>query len=149
MTSLRSYEPWNVLHRMHDDLTRLLARDVETSDGDGANVVTGRWTPAVDVREEADRFVISADVPGVDPKAVEVTMDDGVLTIKGEREVGSRTSEEGYRRVERVHGAFHRRFSLPDHVDAEKISAHAKNGVLEITVPKAEKVKPRRIEIQA
>jgi len=148
MRTLKTYEPWNVLERMHNDISRLLAQDVESSNGDGSSVVTSRWTPSVDIKEEPERFVITADLPGVDPKEIEVTMDNGVLTIKGERTTSSRTEDEGYRRVERVYGTFYRRFSLPDYVDAEHISAQSKNGVLELTVPKSEKVKPRRIEIQ-
>ena len=106
------------------------------------------WVPAVDIKEEDTRFVIHADVPGVDPDDIEVRMEDGVLTIKGERQSEDKEEREGYKRIERVRGSFFRRFSLPDTADAEGITAKAKNGVLEIIIPKHEKVQPRRIEVQ-
>ena len=101
----------------------------------------------MDIKEEEQQFVIHVDVPGIDPKAVEVFMENGVLTIKGERQ--SESQQNGnYKRVERVYGSFYRRFSLPDTADAEGISATGKNGVLEITIPKKAAAQPRRIEIK-
>jgi len=107
------------------------------------------WTPRVDVREEAGRFVISADLPGVDLASVEVQMERNVLTLKGERKAD--TLPEGARltRGERRHGAFDRRFALPDSADAEGIVANGRNGVLEIVIPKKVQSAPRRITINA
>lgn len=144
--ALTNYEPWGLLNR----LNQLAYADKPPSDSDSdySNVVTSHWRPAVDIKEEADRFLITADLPGVDPKDIEITMDNGVLTIKGERHSESTEGKDGYKRVERVSGAFYRRFSLPDTADAERIEATGKNGVLEVTLPKHEKVQPRKIEVK-
>ncbi len=150
--ALVRYEPWNLLDRLQKEfnLQNLLdpyAREVEGEDY--SNVVTSRWRPAVDIKEEEDRFVIYADLPGVDPKNIEITMEQGVLTLKGERSEETKEEREGYKRVERVSGSFYRRFSLPDIADAERIEAKGKNGVLEITLPKQEKAQPRKITVKS
>jgi HSP20 family protein len=89
------------------------------------------------------------DLPGVDPAAVEITSEHGVLTIRGKREQARREDAQGYRRVERITGEFLRRFSLPDSVDTQNIKAKAANGVLEVTIPKLAQVQPQRIAVQA
>jgi HSP20 family protein len=149
--SLATYEPWGLLDRVQQQLNQLGYADksLATSDNDSSNVVTSHWRPAVDIKEEADRFLITADLPGVEPKDIEITMDNGVLTIKGERKSETRDEREGYKRVERVSGAFYRRFSLPDTADAERIEATGKDGVLEVVLPKHEKVQPRKIEVKS
>lgn len=147
--SIRSYEPWNLLDRFQEQLSQLgySNRELANSDHDQSHVVTSHWRPAVDIKEEADRFVIMADLPGVDPGDIEITMENGVLSIKGERKSEIRDEKEGYKRVERVSGTFYRRFSLPDSADAERIEAKGKDGVLEVSLPKHEKVQPRRIAV--
>lgn len=147
--SIRSYEPWNLLDRFQEQLSQLgyANREIANSDHDQSHVVTSHWRPAVDIKEEADRFVIMADLPGVDPGDIEITMENGVLSIKGERKSEIRDEKEGYKRVERVSGTFYRRFSLPDSADAERIKAKGKDGVLEVSLPKHEKVQPRRIAV--
>ena len=149
--SLANYEPWSLLDRFQQELKQrgYADRAIAGNDNDYSNVVTSRWSPAVDIKEEADRFLITADLPGVDPKDIEITMDNGILTIKGERQSEAREEKEGYKRVERVSGAFYRRFSLPDTADAERIEAKGKDGVLEIILPKHEKVQPRKIEVKS
>jgi HSP20 family protein len=149
--SLVRYEPYKLFDRFQKEIGRLGLADSLMKDiieGDNSNIATSSWCPAVDIKEEADRFVIMADIPGVDPADIEVTMEHGMLTIKGERSSESETEKEGFRRVERTSGTFYRRFSLPETADADKIEASGKNGVLEIVLPKQEKVKPRRIEIK-
>lgn len=144
--AITRYEPFDVFRRLSEQLDALragLPMDEESS------VVTSSWRPAVDIKEEADKFVIFADVPGVDPKNIEVTMDNGIITIKGERAEEKEEEREGYRRVERSRGSFYRRFSLPDTADADRIAARTANGVLEITIPKREAVKPRKIEVRS
>jgi HSP20 family protein len=111
-----------------------------------AQTAATQWAPRVDIREEAQRFVILADIPGVDPAQIEVQMDKGVLSVKGERPVATE-SEGKFSRAERKLGAFHRRFTLPDSADAEGISAVGKHGVLEISIPKKAQSTPRRITI--
>ncbi len=149
--SLVNYEPWGLLDRFQQQLNQLGYADkpLAGNDNDYSNIVTSHWRPAVDIKEEADRFLITADLPGVDPKEIEITMDNGVLTIKGERKTEARDEKEGYKRVERVSGAFYRRFSLPDSADAERIEAKGRDGVLEVTLPKLEKVQPRKIEVKS
>lgn len=150
--ALVRYEPWNLLDKVQDELNRLGLFDQfrrDAIEGDNSSVVTSHWRPAVDIREEADRFVIEADLPGIDPKDIEITMEQGVLTIKGERYSEKEETREGYKRVERVSGTFYRRFSLPDSADADHIEAKGKNGVLEIVLPKQEKVQPRKISVKS
>jgi HSP20 family protein len=143
------YEPWGLLRRFHDDVNQLFGegRVGSAADGDRSSIVTSNWTPAVDIKEEDERFLLKADVPGVAPKDIEVTMEDGVLTIKGERKHESEEEANGYKRVERSYGSFYRRFSLPDTANAEGVTAQGKDGVLEVVIPKHEKVQPRRITV--
>ena len=140
MTIVR-YEPWAFVGRLQRQLDRAL--------GDVADSATISWIPHVDVHEEAERFVVAVDLPGVDGKNIEITADKGVLTIKGERQSEKKSSKDGYERVERASGTFLRRFTLPESVDAEAIKASHVNGVLEISIPKRPTEQPRRIEIQA
>ena len=143
------YEPWGLLRRFNDDVNQLFSesRNLPVTEGDRSSIVTSNWSPAVDIKEEDERFVLKADIPGVDPKDIDVSMEDGVLTIKGERKHESEEEAEGYKRVERSYGSFYRRFSLPDTADAERVTAKGKDGVLEVFIPKQEKVQPRRITV--
>ena len=141
------YEPWSLLNQLHNEIDQLFTPQRRRLGEDNANVATSDWTPAVDIKEEADRFVIHADIPGVDPKDIDVHMENGILTIRGERQSESKEEREGYKRIERVRGSFYRRFSLPDTANAEAISAKSQHGVLEVVIPKQQKVQPRRIEV--
>ncbi len=114
---------------------------------DDSSVVTSQWAPAVDIHEEPERFVLYADLPGVDPQDIEVQMDRGLLTIKGERRAETPMEGGRYSRVERLHGVFHRRFALPDSADPEGISASGHDGVLQVVIPKRPESKPRRIQV--
>lgn len=143
--SLIRYEPWGMLEQMRKDMDRMF----ENRSDENSNVVTSDWVPAVDVKEEKDAFIIKADIPGVEPKDIEVHMENGMLTIRGTREQESKEERDGYKRVERVSGNFYRRFGLPDTADADKISAKSNHGVLEIRIPKQEKVQPRKIDVKS
>jgi HSP20 family protein len=112
-----------------------------------SDVVTSDWAPRVDIKEFDDKFALYADLPGVDPKDVDITMDDGVLSIKGKRELENLEERKNYRRMERSYGSFYRRFSLPETVNSNSIKAKAKDGVLTVKIQKLEKVQPRRIEV--
>lgn len=114
-----------------------------------ANEAKPAWTPRVDVREEPARFVISADLPGVDPAAIDIQMEKNVLTLKGERKAETLPEGATLTRGERRHGAFDRRFVLPDSADADGIVANGRHGVLEIVIPKKAQSAPRRIAINA
>ncbi len=147
MTVIR-YEPGSLFNQLQSEINRLFESRLGPGGEDSSTVVTSHWMPAVDIREEADRFVLYADVPGVDPKDIEVTMENGVLTIRGERKLEAEEEREGYKRMERSRGTFYRRFSLPDSADPERVSARGKNGVLEVTIPKHERVQPRKISVE-
>lgn len=144
MTRMTS-DPWQLLKLWQDELNRG-ARPLARSDD--SSLVGGDWTPAVDIKEEADRYVLRADIPGVEPEKIELSMEDGMLTIKGEKQHEVTENREGYSRVERSYGSFYRRFSLPDNTDPELIKASGKDGVLEVTIPKVEVKTSRKIEIQ-
>ncbi len=134
------YSPWLV--RGNVQAKQALNRFFDDAQDQG-------FTPRVDVREEATRFVILADLPGIDPADIEVQMDRNVLTLKGERKAEPAGDDARTTRSERRHGSFERRFTLPDNVDAEAIAASGKHGVLEISIPKKAQAAPRRIAIHA
>jgi HSP20 family protein len=140
---------WNTGTGLPEEIRQAFDRFLQPGDGDASNVVTSQWAPRVDIREDEQRFVILADIPGVDPALIEVSMDKGILTIKGERDAGTAEPNGKFTRIERARGAFHRRFGLPDSADAEGITANGKFGVLEIVIPKKAQATPRRITINA
>lgn len=109
----------------------------------------GAWAPPVDIFEKKDHLVIRAEIPGVQKEAMDVRIENGVLTLHGERKQEIDVTEENAHRMERVYGTFTRSFLLPTTVDATKVTATYKDGVLEVSVPKAETAKPKQIEIQA
>ena len=141
------YDPLSTIRRLQDEMNRAFGSALTASEDSSSSAVS-HWMPAVDVHEESDRYVIIADVPGVEPAAIDVTMENGVLTISGERRAEKREGNGGTaRRVERVYGTFYRRFSLPDSADAEGVQAKSANGVLEITIPKKAQLQPKKIKV--
>ncbi len=147
--TLHRHPIWSNPNPLQEEIKQVFEKFFNNdSDTDASSVVTSQWVPRVDVKEEAERFVIFADLPGVDPKSIEVNMDKGILSIKGERQAESRTENERYSRVERAHGVFYRRFALPESANPDGIAAVGKNGVLEITIPKRPETTPRRISVQ-
>ena len=107
----------------------------------------GSWAPAVDIYEQNGSLVLKAELAGVDPKDVDVRVENNVLTLHGERKLDSEVKRDNYHRVERSYGSFSRSFSLPSVVDTEKIKAEYKDGVLRLVLPKKEEAKPKQIEI--
>ena len=150
MRNITRYQrQYPVQHGFQDELKQVFDRFFQGGEAeDASSVVTSQWAPRVDIREEPERFVIHADLPGIDPQEVEVLMDKGILTIKGERKGESSEHTERYSRIERRYGSFHRRFALPDSADADGIAASGRNGVLTITIPKRPETKPRRIQVE-
>ncbi|MGH8273312.1 MAG: Hsp20/alpha crystallin family protein [Gammaproteobacteria bacterium] len=140
-TALTHYRPWSLLGEFQREL------DERLSHSNDASVVAGDWAPAVDVREEKEHYLIRADLPGVKPEDIEITLENGMLTVRGQRASETTTEESGWQRRERLSGNFYRRFSLPDSADAEQVSAKCDNGVLEVTIPKHARVKPRTIRV--
>ena len=145
--ALMRYEPLNLLNQLQREVNRLF--ETSRSGDEETGHMLADWMPAVDIKEEPTQFVIHADLPGVELKDIEVTLENGVLTLKGQRATEKKEETEQYRRVERVRGTFLRRFSLPDVADADKVSAKCKDGVLEVMVPKRETAQPRRIAIES
>lgn len=140
--NITRYEPWSLLNQLQREMDSIMRRE-----GDTTSPVSD-WTPAVDIREIDNAYLLHADVPGVKPEDIEIHMENNVLTLTGKREFDKTEDQNGYKRVERVRGKFYRRFSLPDTADGDKVSAKTANGVLEITIPKQAKVLPRKIEIK-
>ncbi|RMD69391.1 MAG: Hsp20/alpha crystallin family protein [Gammaproteobacteria bacterium] len=145
------YDPFRTLEQLREEMSKLFEGRAPAvpAERELSSAFTSEWIPLVDIKEEPDRFIVYMDVPGVNPKDIEISMEEGVLTIKGQRPVESEEEQAKYTRMERPRGAFQRRFTLPDTADAEKISARVKNGVLELVIPKHEKVQPRKITVEA
>lgn len=145
MSLIRHNNPWNLLN----DLQRELYNpEYNRLSDDDASIATASWTPSVDISEDDKAFTLLADIPGVDPNDIDISMEKGVLTIKGERQSVSAEEGENFKRVERQSGQFYRRFTLPDSADADKIEAKSVHGVLTITIPKQEVAVSRRIEVK-
>jgi HSP20 family protein len=143
--ALVRYEPASLV----DEISRVFT---VLSGANGVNGATSGWVPPVDITEHADRFELAVDLPGVDPDKVEITLEDGVLSVSGEREAEAQRADDGAEtrmRTERGHGRFYRRFVLPETVDAERVQASGRNGVLAISIPKQAKAQPRRIKVAA
>lgn len=147
--NITRFEPWSLINLLYQDLDQIAGRrfGVAGSDHNGSSVAD--WIPAVDIVEEKDRYVLRADVPGVKPEDIDVNMENGILTVSGERHQESTEEAQGMRRVERVSGKFYRRFTLPDTADAEEISAKSANGILEVIIPKQPQVLARKITVKA
>jgi HSP20 family protein len=145
--SLVRYEPWDVLNQLHREINRVFDAQATANAADSS--ATADWVPPADIAEYKDRWVLKFDVPGVNTGAIDITLEQGVLTISGEREKDNGEDEAERRRIERPHGRFHRRFTLPDTVDAANVRATGRNGILEVTIPKQPKAQPRRIEVAA
>ncbi len=137
------YGPWSLVDRWPGELEQLFS---EGSAGlEPVATVRAALTPAVDIQEENDRFVVRADMPGVTAKDIEVSAEDGKLTIRGTRSTQDRVN--GFEHVERAAGTFLRRFTLPESAQAEAIKARYADGVLEISIPKQPRVEPKRITV--
>ncbi|MBF0371357.1 MAG: Hsp20/alpha crystallin family protein [Magnetococcales bacterium] len=143
MASIVSYDPFRQFRTLQGEINRLFDQDMDGSTGQMA-----AWPMRVDIREDENQIIIKADVPGMAQKDINVNVDNGQLTISGERKFDDEANKESYHRVERAYGRFSRSFSLPNTTDTGKISAAYANGVLEVTLPKLEEAKPRSIQVQ-
>ncbi len=144
--NIARFEPWNFVDLLHRDLDRLAERR-GVVDSDHSPVAD--WVPAVDIVEEQGRFVLRADVPGVNAEDIDVSMDAGVLSVSGERHAVAPSEDTGVQRIERATGRFLRRFTLPETADADGIAAKCANGILEVTIPKTPEIQARRITVEA
>jgi HSP20 family protein len=141
-------DPINLINQWRRDVERVF-NGLEEGLPSRGEVTAAAWAPAVDIKEEDGAYVLHADLPGVEPKDIELHMENAVLTLRGQRKSETKEEKDNYHLIERITGSFYRRFTLPDTADAENITAKSTNGVLEVRIPKQEKVLPRRIEVQS
>jgi HSP20 family protein len=151
MTTMMRWDPFQDLRSAQDEMTQMspmlahaLGLHARQQDNDRATA----WAPALDISERKDAYLVTVELPGVAPDDFQITMEDGLLTIQGERQFAQESSEQQFHRVERRYGAFRRSITLPAQVQADQIEASFDNGVLEIMVPKAEEAKPKRIQVR-
>ena len=148
MHTIVRFDPFNNLAALQDRMTRAFGDVWGRTHRQDEDYISGSWMPAVDVRETNDALEITAELPGIEPKEVEVSVENGVLTLKGSRNFEKASEGETYHRVERAYGSFERSFSLPTNVDPEKVQAVYRHGVLHLTLPKREEAKPKSISIK-
>ena len=139
-------EPFRDLLTTQREFDRLFKEAFSPMSGE-TEVSTRSWAPPVDIYETEDAIVLKAELPGIDPKDVEVRVEDNTLYLKGERNYEKEVNEQNYHRIERSYGSFARSFSLPNSIDAEKVKAEYKDGMLTLTMPKREEAKPKTIKI--
>jgi HSP20 family protein len=140
------WDPFRDLVTIRDKMNRLF-EDAVTQRGEEKELVASSWAPAVDIYEDESQLVLTAEIPGLSEKDVEIKIEDNVLSIQGERKLEKETREENYHRIERAYGSFYRSFTLPNYVDEDKIRAEHENGVVKITMPKKAELKPRKVKI--
>jgi|Tabmets5t2r1_1033131.scaffolds.fasta_scaffold03383_5 HSP20 family protein len=148
--SVSRWDPFQDLLAIQDEMNQLFGRAVGQGQGRGQGQVTERlWAPALDISERKDAYVVTVEVPGVKADDLDITLEDGLLTIKGERHFTQESTEQQFHRVERRYGSFRRSITLPSQVQADRIEASFEDGVLEVVVPKAEEAKPKKISVRA
>jgi HSP20 family protein len=148
--ALVRWDPIREIDSLQGEMNRLFSSFFETPttrDGGNGTATAHRWIPAMDLVETGEHFVLKADLPGMDEGDVNIEIENDVLTVSGERKTAHEEKHEGYYRLERATGAFSRSLTLPEGIDAERVTATFHNGVLEVRVPKPAQVKPRRVQI--
>jgi len=131
---------------MREKMNRLF-EDSLAQKGEDKDMMTSNWAPAVDIYETANELVLTAEVPGIEEKDIEIKIEDNTLTLRGERKFEKETKEENFHRIERSYGSFFRAFSLPNSVDSDRIQAEHENGVLRVIMPKRQELKPKTVKI--
>lgn len=140
--AIQRYRPYSLIDNLQREMSSLFqvpATETNFSEED--------WTPAVDIQENTNSYILHADLPGVKAADIEVTAENGLLTIKGVRDSKKIEEKDNYKRIERFSGSFMRRFTLPETADVEHINATSRDGVLELTIPKMPQLQPKRIEV--
>jgi HSP20 family protein len=145
--SIIKYDPFRELRSLQDEMNRLFVSNFSRPEREG--FASGAWNPSVDIFENKDQIVIEAELPGMKPDEVNISIENNVLTIHGERKFEKKDENDNFHRVERSYGSFTRSFTLPPTVSSENADAEFDNGVLRLTLAKREEAKPRRIEIKA
>jgi len=148
MTALMRWDPFRELEDMSERLNRVFNRPAARSANGKEAITVADWIPTVDIAETDGEYQIKAELPEVKKEDVKVTVEDGVLTIQGERRHEAEEKGKKFHRVERSYGSFVRSFTLPDHVDDAKVKAEYKDGVLHLHLPKSEKAKPKAIDVK-
>ena len=146
--ALVRWDPFRELEEVSDRLNRMFARTAASRTNGKETMIVADWTPSVDISETEQEYQIKAEIPDVKKEDVKVTVEDGVLTIQGERKHEKEEKGKKYHRIERSYGSFVRTFSLPDVIEEEKVNADFKDGVLNLHLPKSEKAKPKAIEVK-
>jgi HSP20 family protein len=154
MATMMRWDPFQDLRNAQEEMAQMgqmspmLAQALGLYGQQQGNATATAWAPALDISERKDAYLVTVELPGVEADDLEITMEDGLLTIKGERQFARDSSEQQFHRVERRYGAFRRSITLPAQVLAEQIEASFDNGVLQILVPKMEEAKPKRIQVR-
>ena len=145
--TITRYDPFRDLRNLQEEVNRLFTGNVgRTFDDEG--IARGAWSPSVDIYENKDQIVLEAELPGMNREDFDLTVENNVITLRGERRFEKKEDTDNYHRVERAYGSFTRSFTLPNTVTGEGASADYRNGVLRVTLPKREETKARRIEIK-
>jgi len=140
------WDPFRDLITLREKMNRLF-EDAFAARGEEKDLMASTWTPSVDIYETENEVVLTAEVPGIEDKNIEIKIEDNTLSIKGERTLEKETKEENYHRIERAYGSFYRSFTIPHNVDQDKIQAEHESGVLKITMPKKPELKPQKVKI--
>ena len=141
------WDPFRDLVTLRDRMNRLFEDAVSTARTEEKDMISSSWVPAVDIYEDEKQLVLTAELPGINEKDVDIKIEDNTLSIHGERKLEKETREENYHRIERAYGSFYRSFTLPHHIDQDKIQAEHENGVLRIIMPKKPELQPRKVKI--
>jgi len=148
MNAITRWDPFKELDDLQSRLSTLLGRAPVRKDGEDEAMTVAEWAPLVDIVEDEHGYLIKAEVPEVKKEDVKVTVQNGVLSLMGDRKFTKEEKDKKYHRVERAYGSFVRSFSLPEDADENKVSADFKDGVLEVHLPKSEKARPKNIEVK-
>ena len=140
------WDPFRDMVTLREKMNRMF-EDVFSGRTEDREIQAGTWAPSVDIFETENELVLTAEIPGIDEKDVEIKVEDNTLSIRGERKFEKETKEENFHRIERSYGSFYRAFTLPSSVDPERIQAEQENGVLKISMPKRQELKPRKVKI--
>jgi HSP20 family protein len=149
MANLARWDPFQDLLAIQDEMNQLFGQATGQAGRGTGEVASRAWAPALDIAERNDAYVVTVEVPGIKPEQLDITLENGALTISGERRFESETKDKQFHRIERRYGAFRRSISLPDRVKADAVEASFQDGLLQVVVPKAEEAKPKRIEVRA
>jgi len=145
--SIVRYDPFRDLRTLQEEVNRLFTGNFARA-FDDEGIARGSWSPNVDIYENKDQIVLEAELPGMNREDFDVSVENNIITLRGERHFEKKEDSDNYHRVERAYGSFTRSFTLPNTVSSEGASADYSNGVLRVTIPKREETKARRIEIK-